>query len=125
MRPILSRILLALYALNIVVSWLHFAVVPHVVDATGHVGHEHRHDQGSEATPDNAFAVLPEHHHDDHADQCRVIEFFSQQTVVVSSPIASALDLSIESVSCSPISRDIVLIHLFHIAPKQSPPLCA
>lgn len=125
MRPILSRTLLALYALNIVVSWLHFAVVPHIVDATGHVGHEHRHDHGCAATPDNAFAALPEHHHDDHADQCRVIEFFSQQTVVAASTIASAPDLSIESANRSPISRDIVLIDLFHIAPKQSPPLSA
>jgi len=125
MRPILSRILLSLYALNIALSWLHFAVVPHVVDATGQVGHEHRHDHGCAATPDNAFAALPEHHHDDHTDQCRVIEFFSQQTVVIETTSVFIPDSSSEPATTPSVSHDIALTDLFRIAPKQSPPLSA
>jgi len=130
MRTTLSRILLALYALNIALSWLHFAVVPHTIDAAGEVGHahhyEHHHDESSCGAPDHALAAAPHHHHDHHhAGHCRVIEFYSQQTVVVASTNAGALDLSAEAMNRSPISRDIVLTDLFHIAPKQSPPLSA
>ncbi len=123
MRPILSRILLALYALNFALSWLHFAAVPHVIDGTAQVAHTHPTDE--RRLPDNAFVQRHEHSHAAHADECRVMEFFSQQTVIAASTIASAPDLSIESVSRSPISRDIVLIDLFRIAPKQSPPFSA
>jgi len=50
------------------------------------------------------------------------MEFFSQQSGIAETMIASVSDFSLEPANLSPISHDIVLNDLFRIAPKQSPP---